>query len=602
MERELARSGDHDHLGDRKDDQVPAIRLPRRVARHRAPLHASAPALDAAPAQAFADAINAGIHAPGPRSLLRDAAAIDRPGSGGAVASCLGVGQARVFGGDATRAALAHLGARGAHVDGDAFIGDDDPHVRAHELAHVAQTRRPSVGGNAEADADRLADAALRGEAGAPDAGLDPRELAFYPDRVTRPAVNVRSAPQGGPIDRVNTGQTVDVVEDPGGPFVHVRYEHEGASREGWISRQFLEHASAAPPVAPTPAQPAHADAATAAPTRAHAGPDGGAAAPTIASASAPAHVAPIVAPPSTVAPPAVAAGAFDANAQPGEGLISGHFLGRSIHGHPILLRQLAAAEAHLQAHHGVAGADLQRLLGVSGGYSILRAGDAFHHYGLAIDINYEANPYVGGQSPAGEGHAHDVDSVAAIYRAAWLTGGEHAISSQDSSARGHVSGGTDALYEHFSSANGALVAYLGARTNLEQVQRWLDAGTTRRELPPPRGVRASSLGIERLRTADAAAWLQQIDADYTATHATHGSNWERSNNTQRRGLGFMDLNHDLVHALREVANLAWGASDFGGEANGDFMHFDARNFVPAHEVRQGVAAYRVLHPRPPRT
>ncbi len=53
---------------------------------------------------------------------------------------------------------------------------------------------------------------------------------------------------------------------------------------------------------------------------------------------------------------------------------------------------------------------------------------------------------------------------------------------------------------------------------------------------------------------------------------------------------GFLNLDIDLVHSLRHIANLAWGAIDFGiGEGgNGDIMHFDLRALGIGRKINLG--------------
>ncbi len=112
-------------------------------------------------------------------------------------------------------------------------------------------------------------------------------------------------------------------------------------------------------------------------------------------------------------------------------------------------------------------------------------------------------------------------------------------------------------------------------------------------------------LDESRLTAATAADWQARIGDDFHATHpgqdpaqgardARRDSNWRTSGGgAPRQGLGFLDLDRDLVIALRDVAGLAWGASDFGGSANGDFMHFDCR-----HDYSRAQLA-AAMHPAP---
>lgn len=48
-----------------------------------------------------------------------------------------------------------------------------------------------------------------------------------------------------------------------------------------------------------------------------------------------------------------------------------------------------------------------------------------------------------------------------------------------------------------------------------------------------------------------------------------------------------MELGGRLVIARGDVGGLAWGASNLGGGANGDFLYFDSRyDYSAAHAAR----------------
>lgn len=99
----------------------------------------------------------------------------------------------------------------------------------------------------------------------------------------------------------------------------------------------------------------------------------------------------------------------------------------------------------------------------------------------------------------------------------------------------------------------------------------------------------------EELRTADAAAWQQQIAADL-ATYRARGSNFEMTGAGPRRSLTVTDHHVELVRALRDAGGLA-GASDIEGEQAGDFMHFDTRTVEACaahmHGSRHGRGGWR---------
>ena len=270
------------------------------------------------------------------------------------------------------------------------------------------------------------------------------------------------------------------------------------------------------------------------------------------------------------------------------EPLAPGSFLGLSISAHPVLLARLGKAEASLQAQVGKTGAELRKELGVHGGegYKIFRKPPGgYHCFGLAIDINYTSNPYIGGQE-AGTS-AGDKEAMAAIYHACLLTGRGTPVSSGDSWKR-HGKESTADLWQHFHDANAALEAYLMAADDAQQVQAWIAAGNLQRALTPPPGVSDDA----KLRAADADGWLAQIKLDREHTHgkAATQSDWWMTGAGQRTGLGFMDLDQRLVVALRDVGGLAWGAADFDESHNGDVMHFDCRNDYSMAQLKAALA------------
>jgi hypothetical protein len=60
---------------------------------------------------------------------------------------------------------------------------------------------------------------------------------------------------------------------------------------------------------------------------------------------------------------------------------------------------------------------------------------------------------------------------------------------------------------------------------------------------------------------------------------------------------GFLNMDKDLVIALRDQACLVWGAVDFGSNASGDIMHFDCRLDVVGRAVLCGSGSFNDKHP-----
>ncbi len=268
---------------------------------------------------------------------------------------------------------------------------------------------------------------------------------------------------------------------------------------------------------------------------------------------------------------------------------VSGTFLGgRVSRAHPVLMERLQRAEAHLASTvTPPPGQTLREALGIHEAYSVRRQDHSYHSVGLAIDINYSTNPYIGGDVEASR--QVNQQALAVIWRATWLTGQGAAVSPSDSDARA-ARDSTAALYDHFAAADRALELYLTA--DLAQVAGWIAAGTLARVPAPPPRLPAAMLAQSRLATAAAAQWLAQAREDRRLIRGGGPSNWMRGNyatgsmRSMSGDAGFMDLDRRLVIALRDVGGLSWGASDFGnGGANGDFMHFDCRYDYSAADV-----------------
>ena len=72
--------------------------------------------------------------------------------------------------------------------------------------------------------------------------------------------------------------------------------------------------------------------------------------------------------------------------------------------------------------------------------------------------------------------------------------------------------------------------------------------------------------------------------------HASHSVSKHSPFASRDPGQGFLDLNEEVVVALRAQSGVRWGAIDFGGES-GDVMHFDLRGELEAKRA----AAVRAL-------
>jgi N-acetylmuramoyl-L-alanine amidase/Bacterial SH3 domain len=243
---------------------------------------------------------------------------------------------------------------------------------------------------------------------------------------------------------------------------------------------------------------------------------------------------------------------------------------GRGVH--LSFIRKLRKAELALLAQAKFSGktpVELGKALGFSGtseehkGARPTATSASMHTYGLAVDIKYTGNPWVrGGQF------------LDALKRAALLMSGERIT--QTTSQRFLHNLGSDAnlttgsIYDILAQRNRDFRDYLALGSNAPG----LTAALQRRRAAGTQGVFTSA--TESI--ADAAArWQRHIAGDLANMRAA-GSPF-RSGATRDPLRGFLDLDRDLVIALRDTACLAWGAVDIGSgnDGSGDMMHFDDR-------------------------
>ena len=258
------------------------------------------------------------------------------------------------------------------------------------------------------------------------------------------------------------------------------------------------------------------------------------------------------------------------------ENMVNPAFLGRTFTKgiHAVLAARLRIAERHLLAQPGFKGktpAALGQALQIAEQHRGARPhkpkSSSMHTAGLAVDINYTGNPWVGGnpETPVGNKHFTEV-----VGRATLLIGGAalrtderltpeflNRLSTRPTSeiyARLEL---YDRYFRGYFALDGALDAI---RVRLLAHQLRLHAETLR-------------LIIHTGEDVDAAArrWLEQIRKDQ---NALKGGNFGKGREPRH---GFLNLHKELVVALRDVAGLAWGAVDFGDEQSGDMMHFDCR-------------------------
>ncbi|MDR6806733.1 peptidoglycan hydrolase-like protein with peptidoglycan-binding domain [Dyadobacter sp. BE34] len=81
---------------------------------------------------------------------------------------------------------------------------------------------------------------------------------------------------------------------------------------------------------------------------------------------------------------------------------------------------------------------------------------------------------------------------------------------------------------------------------------------------------------------------------DYLRRNASELAYWRASATFSGKNPlnGFLNLHTDLVYALRQIAGLAWGATDFGPGASGDIMHFDLRTIGIGQVICENIGGY----------
>ena len=160
----------------------------------------------------------------------------------------------------------------------------------------------------------------------------------------------------------------------------------------------------------------------------------------------------------------------------------------------------------------------------------------SYHCFGLAIDIDASANPFVRG------------DSEPVVQRATLLmTGREYdPLGTPKASVR--------AQWGDMKAASDALAAYFALRGDGAEVK--IEA-----QLQAHPAARA---------TGDAAAWKKLIEDDYTNLKPT--DTWKHGDPAK----GMLSLDLDLVLALTN-AGLTWGGMYQNPRDGRDLMHFDWR-------------------------
>ena len=231
---------------------------------------------------------------------------------------------------------------------------------------------------------------------------------------------------------------------------------------------------------------------------------------------------------------------------------------------HVLLVRKLRQAERYLLTlprFHGMTPVALAAALGLSERHGGMRAAqtDSMHTFGLAIDIEYTANPW-----------PHADASWQAMKRAATLVSG---VSLHHDSAPAYFSSlgsnpalSTGQIWDELHQRHAELAGYFRLGQDPAALKAALLAGQAR-------GTASLTQAGESVDEA-VTRWQSQIAADRHALAAPGGDFTGRD-----PAHGFLTHDRDLVIALRDHGCLAWGAVDQGPNrrGSGDMMHFDAR-------------------------
>lgn len=261
-----------------------------------------------------------------------------------------------------------------------------------------------------------------------------------------------------------------------------------------------------------------------------------------------------------------------------GKGLVNGVVFGLPVYGvHPETLDRLEQAQQFLGARRsagtGARGWGVQSI----GGY---RANSRGHSRGLAVDINYYANPYVMHES----GEAEQDARLAPVYhRIARL------MLKRDSVIPARITQGaiserrTLQLFRALRNESRAMTGYFRLMRNRAQLERHLPSA------PKPAKGLSARFGVPN-RALVAAALQRRMLADYVLLAGRPGpavpglqypapdpalagdAPFTGDPKLRAPELGFLNLPEELVRTLTAVG-FRWGGTDMGRQS-GDLMHF----------------------------
>lgn len=259
------------------------------------------------------------------------------------------------------------------------------------------------------------------------------------------------------------------------------------------------------------------------------------------------------------------------------EGLVTTTVLGLEVQGlDPELVERLREAERLMNASPGD-GPETYGVASISG----YRPGSRYHSLGLAVDLNYFANPYI--MHERGE---EELDArLAPVYhRIARLMLGRDSVIPEQITLGTPSEERSMRLYDELREESRAMVTYFRLMRDREAVASHLQAlrePVSSEYLPLllPDGSAPTAEGLQRQMMADYVTLAGRPGPpvpglEYPAAEDL-GGDPPFAGDPLYRGpeKGFMNIPREVVRALVRVG-LRWGAVDFG-RSSGDVMHFD---------------------------
>jgi len=269
--------------------------------------------------------------------------------------------------------------------------------------------------------------------------------------------------------------------------------------------------------------------------------------------------------------------------------IVKGEFLGISLRVHKELAERFDKAQDKLVNDTainpgGLPAAELGAQLGMYQSTSDLRPPKAavggsqlsLHTFGLAVDLNYAGNVFIGNKQVKGKRTPAKVAARTPrlVERAMWLLKGT-AFDVETSNAVPRAPKDVGEAWERHREASDALVAYLALADDLESDAF---ADLVRRCPEPPKGVRWDQPASADWWN-DVEWWKERVRKDVPLADEYDFS--EQKHHGYAAKTGYMDLAKAVVVALVE-AGLTWGGQY--GRAK-DMMHFDWRSGGDAKKI-----------------